>query len=286
MAGPRACRGFDVEGVAPFLQALHQELALPHLLRPEEVEVVVGAGLTVRTRLPHRDRRLRAAALDARQPQRVVAGRGLRASHAIQARGSVMVPVTSRTTSGVPSGATLVTISITEKNWLRNATLPGMTTRPVTGGISKPGSSSSCSTGKNGSAAIEKLSPGRSNCCGNFVSVVASCWLSAAARSTIALARAWRLQQLRRRHRDGQVDGERRAVDVEGDLEVDGLEVRVVDDDALLADLVEAERARGDAGDEDVSDDPDRDRRRARPSGACASSSGTPSFTSRMLSRK
>ena len=93
--------------------------------------------------------------------------------------GRTIEAVVSRSSSVVPSGATLVTISSTEKNWLRNAMLPGMTTRPVIGGMSSDGTPPSSSTGKNGSAAMEKLSPGRSNCGGSWVSRARSFWLIA-----------------------------------------------------------------------------------------------------------
>jgi hypothetical protein len=49
-------------------------------------------------------------------------------------------------------------------------------------------------------------------------------------------------EQFARRHRDREIERERRPFDVEGDLEVQRLEVPVVDDDALGADLVEGQR--------------------------------------------
>ena len=134
----------------------------------------------VRPELHDGDCRLNADAFDAREAQRIVAGLVEGASARDRGPvGSTIEAVVSRSSSGVPSGATLVTISSTEKNWLRNATLPGMTTRPVIGGMSSDGIPPSSSTGKNGSAAIEKLRPGRSNCGGSCVSRARSFWLIA-----------------------------------------------------------------------------------------------------------
>ena len=51
-----------------------------------------------------------------------------------------------------------------------------------------------------------------------------------------------RVEELARRQRRRQLNRERRAVDVERDLEVDGLEVVLVDDDPFLLDLIERQR--------------------------------------------
>ena len=120
----------------------------------------------------------------------------------------------------------------------------------------------SSSTGKNGSAAMEKLSPGRSNCGGSCGLERAQLLVDRRELFDDCGARRPLLQEFGRRQRRRQVDGERRAVDVERDLEVDGAEVVLVDDDALAANLVERQRARRHVGDEDFADDADRDRRR------------------------
>ncbi len=154
------------------------------------------------------------------------------------------------------------------------------------GGMSSAGTPPSSSTGKNGSAAMEKLSPGRSNCGGSCVSRRAQLLVDRRELFDDCGARRPLLQEFWCRQRCRQFDRERRAVDVEGNLEVDGAEVVLVDDDALAANFIERQRPRRHVGDEDLADDRIGIVVASRPSGAVASSIVLPFLTRRIPSRK
>ena len=172
--------------------------------------------------------------------------------------GSTIDAARSLTTRREPSGATLATISSTLKYWLRKPMSPGITTTPGIGGTTK---FCPCRVGTRSAKPVTlRLGIGRLD-------------LQRVGHDGREVLEQWPLDGLdverrcarrrRRRRWSGSTTGKSIRMSLPGDdrergAEVEGLEVRLVEDDALLADLFSGERSGRDLRDQQLVDHGDR----------------------------
>jgi hypothetical protein len=225
-------------------QALDQELALAAPLRRDAREVIGGIQHAIRSGLHHRHDRLHADPLDARQPQRVVARAVERAADAVQA-GRQHDP--RRRLAQLQRRAVGRDVGhhqqyreelVQEGDVSRDDHEPGDWRNPQIGYPSVVFRHREEGQGRDREVQAGPIELRRERRLQPAQLLIHGSQLRDDLRSGRAL-----LQELRRRQRGRHVDRERRAVDVEGDLEAHRAEIALVDDDAAAADLVERQRA-------------------------------------------